>query len=255
MRFEIYKLKNYQVFCGYLFLCLLLFFSTLQIGFLSDDWHWLYLAKNTSLDWQIFLANYEGTNLGGSYNPILLLLFKLAYSLFSLHGFFYHLLSLFLHSLNAFLVYLVANTLFKSFNFSQSKLLSLLTGFLFLLWPTQVEAISWLAAWPHLWVALFYLAAFYFYLQARLQLQNKFLFLSLLFFSLAIFTKELALTLPFLLLVWEVYFYLLKNHNKHWWKISFYFIILTAWLLLRFVATRLFFGYYGESNLNFNFYQ
>ncbi len=255
MRFEIYKLKNYQVFSGYLFLCLLLFFSTLQLGFLSDDWHWLYLAKNTPLDWQIFLTNYEGANLGGSYNPILLLLFKLAYSLFSLQGFFYHLLSLCLHSLNAFLVYLVANSLFQSFNFSRSKDWSLLTGLLFLLWPTQVEAISWLAAWPHLWVTLFYLAAFYFYLQARLKLKNKFLFLSLLFFSLAIFTKELALTLPFLLLVWELYFYLLKNHNKQWWKISFYFMILAGWFLLRFVATKLFFGYYGESNLNFNFYQ
>jgi hypothetical protein len=255
MRFEIYKLKNHQVFFIYFFLCLVLFFSTLQLGFLSDDWHWLYLAKNTPLDWQIFLANYEGTNLGGSYNPILLLLFQLAYSLFALQGFFYHLLSLLLHSLNAFLVYLVANSLFKSFNFSHSKAWSWLTGLLFLLWPTQVEAISWLAAWPHLWVTMFYLAAFYFYLQARLKLKNKFLFLSLLFFSLAIFTKELALTLPFLLLAWELYFYLLKNHNKQWWKISFYFIILAGWFFLRFVSTKLFFGYYGESNLNFNFYQ
>lgn len=255
MRFEISKLKKYQVFCLYLFLCLVIFFSTLQIGFLSDDWHWLYLAKNTPLDWQIFLSNYEGANLGGSYNPILLLLFKLAYSLFGLQGIFYHFLSLLGHSLNAFLVYLLARTLFQEFHFSNLKFWSFIAGALFLLWPTQVELVSWVAAWPHLWVTTFYLAAFYFYLKARLATKNKFLFLSLLFFILALFTKELAISLPFLLLFWEIYFYFFQSKNQHFQKLIWYFLVLFLWVFLRFVSTKLFFGYYGQSNLHPNFYQ
>ncbi len=253
MRFEISKLKNYQVFCLYLFLCLLVFFSTLQIGFLSDDWHWLYLAKNTSLDLRIFLSNYEGANIGGSYNPILLLLFKLFYALFGLQGVFYHLLSLLLHSLNAFLLYLLANILFQQFNFTKVKFWSFIVGVLFLIWPTQVEAISWVAAWPHLWVSVFYLSAFYFYLQARTKPGLKFILFSLLFFILALFTKELAISLPFVLLLWEIYFYFLKQKNKKLWQLGLYFVFLFLWLGLRFVSTKLFVGYYGQSNLSLHF--
>lgn len=253
MRFEISKLKKYQVFFLYLFLCLLVFFSTLQIGFLSDDWHWLYLAKNTSLDLRIFLSNYEGANIGGSYNPILLLLFKSFYSLFGLQGVFYHLLSLLLHSLNAFLLYLLANMLFQQFNFTKVKFWSFIVGTLFLIWPTQVEAISWIAAWPHLWVTTFYLSSFYFYLQARTKSGSKFILLSLLFFILALFTKELAISLSFVLFLWEIYFYFLKQKHKQPWQLGLYFLILFLWLGLRFVSTKLFFGYYGQSNLSPHF--
>ena len=77
MKLMVVKLKPIYIFGGLLILSLLFFNSSLRIGFLSDDWHWLWLAKNIPFDWNIFLTNYEGANIGGSYNPLLFLLFKI----------------------------------------------------------------------------------------------------------------------------------------------------------------------------------
>ncbi|MCB9803200.1 hypothetical protein H6761_04315, partial [Candidatus Nomurabacteria bacterium] len=139
MKFSFAKFKNYQIFLVFLLLSLVVFASSLKIGFLSDDWHWLWLAKNTTWSWQIFLSNYEGGNFGGSYNPVLLLLFKISYLLFGQNAFFYHFLSLIVHSFNALLVYLLATKFFVLLKIKDFKKFSILSALLFLLWPSQVE--------------------------------------------------------------------------------------------------------------------
>lgn len=255
MRFNLNKLKTSQLVLFFILLSFVLFGSSLRLGFLSDDWHWLWLAKNTDWSWHIFLTNYEGNNFGGSYNPFLLVLFKLSFSLFHQKAFFYHALSLLVHSLNAYLVYLLAQNFLSNLKLSSIKNWSILSAVLFLAWPSQVETVTWLASWPHLWVTTFYLASFYFYLRWREKYQNKFLFLSLVLFFFSLLIKELAITLPFLLIWWEIYFYSVKQKNKKLSLLFCYFAILAIWLYLRFLATALFFGYYGQSQLNFRVYE
>ena len=87
----------------------------------------------------------------------------------------------------------------------------MLAGFLFLLYPIHAEVISWIAAWPHLWVTLFYLLALINYFSFRQSNSIKNFIYSLVFFSLALLTKEIAISLPLVILIWEIYFYSLKN--------------------------------------------
>lgn len=245
--FNLKKIKNYQFF-GLLVLLGLLFFGPNLWGyFLSDDWHWLYLAKSRAWSWEIFTTNYEGTNLGGSYNPLSFLVFKIFYSLFHLKAGLYHLVSILIHSLNAYLVFILANKFF--IQDKSKKYLAYLAAALFLLWPTQTEIVNWLAAWPHLWASTFYLLSFIYYLNYRQKAKLKFLLLSLLLFCFSLGFKENALSLPILIFSWEVY-QSFKKEVKNWsWAFIYYLILLSLFLFFRQQFTGALVGYYGQIQL------
>ena len=210
--FNLKKIKNYQFF-GLLVLLGLLFFGFNLWGyFLSDDWHWLYLAKSRAWSWDIFSTNYEGLRVGGSYNPLSFLVFKIFYSLFHLKAGLYHLVSILVHSINAYLVFILANKFFVQDK--SKKYLAYLAAVLFLLWPSQTEIVNWLAAWPHLWASTFYLLSFIYYLNYRQKAKLKFLLLSFLFFIVSLGFKENAFSLPILIFSWEVYQSLKKEVKK-----------------------------------------
>lgn len=245
--FNFSKLKNYHFFVLLFLLSLLFFGHNLWGYFLSDDWHWLYLAQNRVWSWDIFTTNYEGLKIGGSYNPLSFLVFKIFYSLFHLKAGLYHLISILLHSINAFLVFILANKFFV--HNKEQKYLPYLAAILFLLWPTQVEIVNWLAAWPHLWASTFYLLSFIYYLNYRQKEKIKFLFLSLLFFVLSLGFKENALSLPILIFLWEAYQYSKKVYKTWSWIFIYYFVLLILFLFLRLQFTGAFLGYYGQNNL------
>lgn len=238
----------------FLILTFLIFGKILSNFFVSDDWHWLWLAKNTAWSWQILFSNYEGTHLGGSYSPFLIVVYKLVWPLFGLHYFYYHLVSLLVHATNAWLVFLLTNKILAVLAVKNKKKLSLAAGILFLLWPTQVEAVAWLAAWPHLWATFFYLLALLFYFKLKENRQLKFLFLSGCFFILALTTKEIAISLPLVIFIWEAYFYSRPEPNSGqvkpgWRNLVFYFLILLIFFCWRYRFLGLLFGYYGVSQL------
>lgn len=241
--------KKWKIFGVLLFLSLIFFSNSLNNYFLSDDWHWLYLAREINWSWQIFVTNYEGGTLGGSYNPLTFLFFKTAYSIFGLHSWYYHLISLIVHLSNAFLVFILAQKVFSFTKLKKVRNWSFLAAILFLLWPTQVEAVNWIAVWPHLWCVTGYLLTFIYYLNWREKNQLKYFWLSLLFFILALGIKEIALSLPLVIILWEAYFYSLGKKLTQKIYSSFYWLILAGFLAVRYLATQMVFGYYGRQSL------
>ena len=105
-------LRFFSLWLIFLLISLLFFGQSLNNFFASDDFHWLVIARDTQWSWQIFFTNYEGGHVGGSYNPLLVIIFKLFYQLFSTNYFVYHLASLLFHSINGLLVYILANKIF-----------------------------------------------------------------------------------------------------------------------------------------------
>ncbi len=230
-------------FC-YLLVAWLLYFRVLSNFFVSDDFHWLSLAKSRPWDWSIFITNYEGLKLGGSYNPLLFVFWKVAFGLFGLHYQWYHAISILLHATNAWLVYILAKKLLGQYQ-ARAAYWASLSGMFFLLWPVQVEAISWIAAWPHLFGTLFYLLSLIFYLKFLPAKKHFVLFLSVTFFVLGLMCKEIVMTLPLAIILVNLY---LKNKifSKN---ILPYFFWLIIFFVLRWQATGQFFGYYGQASL------
>lgn len=251
-------IKNRPIFICLVFLALsfAIYFSSINTWFVSDDFHWLLIARDTEISARIFTTNYAGETYGGSYNPILVLLFKFFYTLFGQNHQPYHIVSIIVHAINAFLLYLLSKRIFKLINISNSNQLSILAAFFFLIWPVQVETVYWISAWPHIWTLLFYLTSLLFYFQFRQDNLKRAYYLSLLFFALAIFTKEIAISLPFVILLWEIYFISSKNSKKN--SLSYFvalqfFALALIFLIIRYLSIGLLFGYYGSHNLQFDF--
>jgi hypothetical protein len=248
MKNTLLKLYQNQIFIWlcYLLVASLIYFRVFNNFFASDDFHWLSLAKNRPWDWSIFVTNYEGLRLGGSYNPVLFVLWKMFFNIFSLHYQWYHIVSMLLHASNAWLVYVLAKKILAK-NQPRSAYWASLCGLFFLIWPVQIEAISWIAAWPHLWATLFYLASLIFYIKYFEIKKKSYSILALVFFILALFTKEIAITLPVALffISWHL------NYKIAWKKLLPFFLVLIIFLFLRLSATGQFFGYYGQANLAF----
>lgn len=252
-------LKSQPVWLGLVFLVLslLVYYPALSTYFVSDDWHWLLIARDTHISGQIFLTNYEGNNFGGSYNPLLVLFFKLFFKFFGTHYVGYHLVSILLQAINTFLVFLLARIVLALAKVSSSDKWATVAAVSFLVWPIHVETVYWISAWPHLWTTLFYLLSLLSYFHWRQSSKVKFFLLSLIFFSLALLTKEVAISLPFIILVWEAYFYSIHKFTEkniiRKFLFSFYFLLLGIFMFIRYVAIGLLFGYYGQHDLQVSF--
>ena len=251
------KIKNKPIFIYglFLFLSLFLYWPAINTWFVSDDFHWLYIARETDLSWHIFFSNYEGGSYGGSYNPLLVLLFKFFYFFFKEQHQLYHFISITVHAGSAFLLYLLAKRIFQLGALATYRPLAKLSAILFLLWPVQREVVYWLSAWPHIWALFFYLASLLFYFRFRQENKNKYFSFSLLFFILSILTKEIAISLPLVIMLWEVYFSASRKLSKNIinnFVIAGYFVLAILFVVLRYLSIGLLFGHYSRHQLDFD---
>ncbi|MCD4761085.1 hypothetical protein K8R42_04265 [bacterium] len=246
---KIIKSQPLKIWLIFLLLTLIAYYKIINNFFLADDWHWLSIAKNMDWSWNIWLTNYEGTKFGGSYSPLLVIIYKILWPIFGLKYYLWHLLTIILHASNGFLVYLLAKRIFSLVKLEHVRKWAILTGVLFLFWPIHTETIAWLAAWPHPWTLLFYLLSLIFYFNFRQTNSKVYLWLSLGFFAITLLIKEIAISLPFIILLWEIYF--AKQKKQKLFTFLYYFPILILGLILRYYAIGILFGYYGQSNLQF----
>ena len=78
-------LKKTRLWLIFVLAALVVYWPVLNNFFASDDFHWLVIARDTAWSWNIFMHNDIGTNFGESYNPLLVVIFKLAQNLFGLN--------------------------------------------------------------------------------------------------------------------------------------------------------------------------
>ncbi|MFA5187969.1 MAG: hypothetical protein WC460_01260 [Patescibacteria group bacterium] len=240
------------VLLGLILLNLAFFAFNLNDFFVSDDFDWLTISKNTEHS----LTDYFGTNYygnrgaGGSYRPLVNLVFWLNYQIGGLNPLSYHLTNLIFQIGVCFLVYLLVLVLFSEF--PEKKRLAILSALFFSILPNHSEAVIWIAAVSDPMAAFFYLLAFYFYILFRKKAKFYFLLISATGFILALLTKEIAMTLPLLILVWELYEAI--NKNKFSWRNIIlkplgYWLILTLYFIARYASIGLFFGYYAQEKI------
>ena len=129
------------------------------------------------------------------YRPLITLSFRIDHMFWGFNPFGYHLTNLLFHLLNTLLVYLLFVRFFRN------RTLSFFGAFLFLAHPAHVEAVTYIPGRVDLIAFFFYLSAFYFYLLARASEKRALPYsLSLLCCALALLSKEMAVTLPLVIL-------------------------------------------------------
>ncbi|MEO0234298.1 MAG: hypothetical protein ABIN39_03675 [candidate division WOR-3 bacterium] len=135
---------------------------------------------------------------------------------------FYRLENLFLYVITIFL------TSFLIYKITENKIFSLLSVFLFSLHPVHVENILIITHRKELFLYIFSMLSFYFHIE------NKRI-ISIVFFVLALFSKEVALVLPLIFFVYDMIFK--KSVDKKFYMIIFLTILLSFIFILFFGFT------------------
>lgn len=144
---------------------------------------------------------------GGFYRPLYIFSFMLDYHIWGLNSVGYHLFSVLVHILNALLLYILILKL------CLERKVAWLAGLVFVLFPVNCEAVTLIAARVELILAFLWLLCIMSFLKAVKE-GTWFYFLGTAgLFILAIFTKESALLLPFLALIY-VFIFLEKGTRQ-----------------------------------------
>jgi len=161
-----------------------------------------------------------------NYRPLLNLSFATDYFLWGLDPFGYHLTNLMLHILNGIFLYFLMLHLVKS------DMLAAIIAIIFVVHPVQTEAVTWISSRANVQFMLFYLLSLFFFIKFREGEKNKrfFYYSSLIFFIASVFSKEMAVTLPFIIVLYDLYFNkkrfsFLKTKMLVW--LPFFFILLS----------------------------
>ena len=187
-------------------LCLIVYFNSLSNGFVYDDYGLIienrYIKQPGKFIASLFNQSYyKIAGLEASYRPVASLSYLLAYSIAGLNPFYYHLASLLLHILSTLLVYCLANIIL------QYRLRALLAACLFACHPVLSEAVNCISFNEDLLTTFFFLLALLVYIRIESE-QVRFNIgaycLSLFFYLFGLLSKEMAITLPIIILLYDL---------------------------------------------------
>ncbi|MBD0373118.1 MAG: glycosyltransferase family 39 protein [Pyrinomonadaceae bacterium] len=186
----------------FLLLSFIAYYSILNSYFLSDDF--AQIGKVLEGDWSLAW----GREYGGFFRPLFILSYIIDSRVWGERPFGYHLTNTLLHALNSCLVYSLTRRLLRPQKLTEDamRVISLVAGLLFLVHPSHTEAVSWISGRADLLATVFCLTsllAFISYVEKRRAL---YLLLAGLSFALALLSKESAVSLPFILFAFALYF-------------------------------------------------
>lgn len=149
----------------------------------------------------------KGKELGTTYRPLVFSVYMAEYSFFGLAPKGWHFVNIIFHALNTVLVFLTASLLLKGSG--EKGLLNTLPPFavaaVFALHPVNSEVVAWVGCVPELAYTLLCLGAFYIYIRSRsAAMPQLFHWASAMLFFFALFAKETAISLPILILVYDL---------------------------------------------------
>ena len=132
-----------------------------------------------------------------TYIPLTMLTYAFEYHFFGLNPFIYHLVSLLFHLVLVGLIYILG--LRMGLNSGAAGLGALLFG----IHPQHVEAVAWVTGRKDILYSIFYIGTILLYGRYCLTKQKSYYFLSLTLCILSILAKPSALSLPFILLLYD----------------------------------------------------
>ena len=225
--------KQECLFCLAIALLLLLAYSnSFKSSFQHDDIHGIVSNPHTKDPGNLprfFVDPKTGSGIYGEissgYRPLLVASFALNYLVGGLNVFGYHLVNFLLHLLCTFLVYFILLHFFRQTGAVaeapslRSHLPAFFAALVFGLHPVQTESVTYISGRSSALTALFWLASFLAYLQYHCSGKTERLFLSALSYACALLSKETAITLLPVLLVFILMFPRKEGIRRRWFPV------------------------------------
>jgi len=195
-------------------LSFLVYLPTLEYGFVWDDD--VYVVRNVriySLNAKSLAWMATGFT-AGNWHPLTWFSHALDYAFWDLDSGKHHLLNLILHGLNTALVFILIMTLLSRIasparDASWNLIAGGVTSLLFGLHPLHVESVAWVAERKDLLCAFFYILSilsYICYVFSQVKRRRRVWYgITLILFVLALMSKPMAVTLPFILLLLDGY--------------------------------------------------
>jgi len=205
----------------------LLFIKVRTCDFLTgwdDD---TYVVNNPAiqqLSWENIKTIFSSFYLG-NYQPLSVLSYAFDFSLFKLKPGAYHIINLLFHIVNIFLVF----KLFKKVQ--MSNMVCFTIAILFAIHPTRVESVAWIAERKDVMYAMFYLLAIIYYLKFREEKNVKMYIASFGLFLCSALSKSMAITLPVVLILMDIFLDRKFDFKKALTKIPFFALSLVFGLI------------------------
>lgn len=247
----------FLIACGIVFGA---YHSVLNCGFLLDDYHHLgyaYYANHgdPSALMRTFTGNWSGQTDGlTSFRPGISLSFWLDNLLFGLNAVGYHFTNLVVFSGCTFLCGILGYQLTANASRKERWLTGFAAIVLFATYPIHAESVSWIVGRVDIHCTFFYLLSISLYLHFRKAVSIASFFLSIASFCISLICKEMAVTLPVVILFAEV---LLSNPlnwrvltvRKRLIYVGSYFGTLLVFGVVRTLLLGTLVGGYGKSGL------
>jgi tetratricopeptide (TPR) repeat protein len=209
-----------------LFIALIISVFVLLPTLQNEILHWddeVYITTNDlvkDLSFKKVGDQFSTTSVNSNYHPLTLFSWSIDHSIGGLDPFVYHLHNLILHLLNILLVYIFVLLLAKK------PLVAAIVALLFGMHPMHIESIAWISARKDLLYSFYYLITLIVYVKyAQLKnLKKKYLVLCLGCFLMALLSKGMAITLPFILLIIDYWLHRTINRKVLLEKIPFFLL-------------------------------
>ena len=189
-----------------LFTAIFLYINTLPNDLVYDDDYIIkenYLIKTFKNLPALFQKEYLHVSGELSYRPVVTFTYFIDYAIWRINPFGYHLTNIILHTINVFLFYCFIKLFFKR------ETTSILATLLFLSHPILTETVNAVCYREDILACLFFLLAFIYFVKMSFSPKTRprfFLYytFSCTAYGLALFSKEMAITLPILLILYHL---------------------------------------------------
>lgn len=182
-----------------------IYFNSFNNQFLNDWDDGIYITNNSDIKTlhgdsvsgtikKMFTGFYNG-----HYHPVTMLVYGVTYNVSGLDARGFHWVNLFFHILTIVVVYYFVRLLVSQI------MVAFITALLFAVHPMHVESVSWISDLKDILCTMFYVGAMTTYVLYLRKPENKYLVYTYLLFVLALLSKSMAITLPFVLIILELY--------------------------------------------------
>ena len=197
---------------------LLVYSNSFQNSFQYDDVHSIVRnphIKNPENLPKFFWSPKMGSGLvpeTSAYRPLLMVSLGLNYFLGVLDPFGYHLVNLLIHMVCALFVFLITLNLLRITNVGKESednrngFTALFAALIFAAHPVQTESVTYIMGRSSSLTALFFLAAVWAYIRYSVAGKIRYTFLALFFYACSLLVKETAITLPLVLILFDLFF-------------------------------------------------
>lgn len=234
-----FSLKDVLILALIVLVVLIVYLNTLKNPFLWDDE--VIIVNNTLIkDWQNLPTIFKSTIFGaeanakGFYRPLHTISYLIDYSFWELNPVGYHLSSIILHLFNIILIFLLLVKL------GIKKNIAYLVGLIFGLHPINTEAVTFISARGDIIFTFFSLLCFLFFILGvkALHKRARYYLPAILFFIFALFSKESAIVLPFIILVYVFLFLGQKRIKEYWWPALTLCLISLTYIIVRLILLK-----------------